>query len=307
MQRLFLVADKDMSNWVGLKEACVNDQEKDVEIDLTPLAAKMPSGVDAARIAVDIESVAKICSASRVRTLTVDGTYRHEEAPGVGGANNKGGATMASAAKSEKRGNDGASRAVYPLNQAWREVHHWCNFTNESIALNLQDLMNQPDFNVRDTESWANFIRKNLKKELWRIAKQKHKFSMDRFEIELLSPLIACAGGLLPKYGPEESPPLKDKLKFLVGSASIVGSLFAGISDSQYVALAWIFSMGWLNIRSAEMAKEIAESLGREVKYDPATLLTLGQFEWDRLLSTGMTLLTNEMVKVATPELWEKR
>lgn len=295
-----------MSNWVGLKEACARDQENDVEIDMTPLAAKMPSGVDAARIAVDMESVARICRASRVSVLMVDGVYRHEEAPEVGGANNKDQATMVSASKKTINGDEAASHSVHPLKKAWMEVHHGFNFTYEAVALNLQDLMNQLDFNVRDMEAWADFIQKHLKKELWRIAKQKHRFSMDRFELELLSPLFAASGSFLPNYGPEEIPPLKDLLKYMVGNASITASLFAGISDSKYIALAWLFSIGWLNIRSAEMSKETAEKLGREIKYDPATLLTLGQFEWDRMLSTGMTLLTHEMVKVATPELWEK-
>lgn len=276
-----------MSEFVPLNQAHAWDEESDVRVNFLPFADRVPDFLPKERLLIDVGTIGEICRLTRVSSLLVTGQYQETRMEPVGGEEGRG--TIAVTQGMVLRPEPSRSgRGRFPMDPLAAAFLHGANFTDEQFILNLRKLLDSKDFNPRDLEKWASFIDEGVKAALWKTAWAKlGNFSKERLLADMLSPLLA----VVLVY--------PDELRSLIRTVFVMVTAIAACSEPELWGLAYLLSMRVGQDFDCLMLKRLADDFNLKIKYDPPISLTVGQFEYDRLLSIGIRLGTNKLVKVA--------
>lgn len=273
-----------------LNRAFKYDYKNDVEIDLRPLGAAIPTWASPEKIEVDMKRISEICRLARVDSLKVLAT--EEEGPKKIQIQSRLGTSATGEVSQEPAQHNTRSNERY----GWLETRTLfdeaaTHFTTEQIGINFAEIMEAGQ--LRDPKTWAEFIDQALRAELWKIAKRKHRITIKKIITDTIGATSLAMIQYLTAFGPDRTK--NHKIAALIDIGFIYGAFQT--STALGLSLTYCLSRVILHQMRQILSEELANNIGIRIKYDPATELTAFQFEWDRLLMHRKTL-KERIVKV---------
>lgn len=291
-----------------IKEAIFKDN--DTHVDLTALGHAIPGYASPELITVDMQPILRICNLARISILRVSAFEESNEdelkITGIG----QGGTATGSASTTPKP-NKTRKQSTVPLDPEWIKVLRGIDFTSHEIILNVNELkrfISEKGGNLRDPNIWANFINKYLTNELAKITYEKLKLDNKKLLEETLYPLVY----------------MNQVIKFVSQNDLVSALLSTGVAFSYAIWIAiiseYFFRLLLIPKESLQIVlyiifmfsdhilkehffkplilKSEADRNKVHVKYDPPSVLCLGDFELGRIMEIR-ALLKNPLITVS--------
>lgn len=273
-----------------LKENKVVIGDDEYVLDLSPLVQSLPSYLDLDKIDVDVDTILDICKLTRTSALSVFVfDEKGEDDIDVKGVGADGTAVgSASASKAKDKFTMGKGKEL--VDELTPMITRSLDFRDANLFINFAKTK---DFaNLRDPALWANFLDESFKEQLMEISKKKLAFDGKEFVKDLGFPIFWSSFRLLAELDRRDGERRNGEniAVYLIIIASLIYfPVFAYL-------IQFVDFRATLNLNADEIFKDSG-------RYDIPSSLTLGNFEYDRLISIFHTFQTKTLVGLAVPQI----